>query len=40
METQIRIFFERPTKKFDNIFDYTFQEGTKLNALNINIIKI
>ena len=37
--TQIRICFEILIQEFDTIFDYTFQEGPKLNLLNINIIQ-
>ena len=37
--TQIRICFEILIQEFDTIFDYTFQEGPKLNPLNIKIIQ-
>ena len=39
METQNIIFFDRLTKEFDTLFDYTFQEGPKLKLLNVTIIK-
>ena len=31
MDTQHRMFFERLTQVFDTLFDYTLQEGAKLN---------
>ena len=37
---QYRFFFEILTQGFDTIFYYTFQEGSKLNLLNIHIIQI
>ena len=39
MSTQNMICFERLTQEFDTLFDYTLQEGPKLNILNINIIQ-
>ena len=33
------ILFEIPTKEFDAIFDYTFQEGTKIKLIKTNIIQ-
>ena len=33
------ICFERLTQESDTIFEYTFQEGSKLKLLNINIIQ-
>ena len=33
------ILFERLNKYFDTLFDYTFQEGTKLKLLNTIIIQ-
>ena len=38
LETDNR-FLKRLTQEFDTLFDYTFQEGPKLNILNINIIQ-
>ena len=38
METENIIFFEISTQEYENIFDHTFQEGSKLKLLNINII--
>ena len=40
METDNRIRFEILAQKLDAIFDYTFQEGSKIKLPNINIIKI
>ena len=37
--THNMIYFERPMQEFDTLFDYTFQEGPKLNLLHIKIIK-
>ena len=39
METNNIICFERLTQEFDTLFDYTFQEGSKVKPLNINIIQ-
>ena len=39
MATENRILFERLTQEFDTLFDFTFQEGSKLKLLNINTIK-
>ena len=39
MVTYNIIFFERLAQEFDTTFDYTFQEGSKLKPLNINIIQ-
>ena len=39
MTTKNRIFFERLTNEYDIKFDYTSQEGLKLNILNPTIIK-
>ena len=39
MTTKNRIFFERLTNEYNIIFDYTSQEGLKLNILNPTIIK-
>ena len=39
MATENIICFEILTQEFDTLFDYTFQEGSKLKLLNINIIK-
>ena len=37
--TKNRIGFELLTKQFDELFDYTFQEGLQLKLLNITIIQ-
>ena len=34
-----RIFFEILTQEFDSLFEYNFQEGSKLKLLNIKIIQ-
>ena len=39
MATQHMICFEILSQYFDNLFDYTFQEGDRVNLLNINIIQ-
>ena len=39
MAIENRIRLKTRTKKFETLFDYTFQEGQKLNLLNINIIQ-
>ena len=39
MQIENIIWFERLTQGFDNIFYHTFQEGSKLKLLNINIIQ-
>ena len=39
METEKIICLKKLTHKFDTLFDYTFQEGSKIKPLNINIIK-
>ena len=39
METDNIICFEIITQKFDTLFEYTFQEGSKLKLLDINIIQ-
>ena len=39
MSTENIICFERLTQEIDTLFDYTFQEGSKLKLLNINIIQ-
>ena len=39
METENMNCFEILTQEFDTIFDYTFQEGSKIKLLNINIIQ-
>ena len=39
MATENIICFERLTQEFDTLFDYNFQEGSKLKLLNINIIQ-
>ena len=39
METHNIICFERMTKEFDTIFDYTFQEESKLKLFNITMIQ-
>ena len=39
MATENIICFEKLTREFDTILDYTFQEVSKLKLLNINIIK-
>ena len=33
------IFFERLTQEFYTLFEYTFQEGSEIKLLNINIIQ-
>ena len=33
------IWFERVIQEFENLFDYTFQEGSELKLLNSNIIQ-
>ena len=40
MTTDNRICFERLTQKFDTLFDYSFEEVSKLKLLNINMIKM
>ena len=39
METYNIICFERLMQEFDNLFDYNFQEGPKLDLLNITMIQ-
>ena len=39
METEHRICFKRLTQQFNTIFYYTFQEGSKLKLLNIDMIQ-
>ena len=39
MATKNIICFEKLTKEFDILFDYTFQEGSKLKLLKIKIIQ-
>ena len=39
METENRVWFKRPAKESDTIFDHNLQEGSKLKVLNINIIQ-
>ena len=39
MATENMICFERLTKEFDTLFDYTFQEVSKLKLLNIKTIQ-
>ena len=39
MVTEHIICFEILTQEFDTLFDYTFQEGSKIKLLNINIIQ-
>ena len=39
METHNIICFERMTKEFDTIFDYTLPKGPKLKLLNTTIIQ-
>ena len=39
MVAENRIYFEILTQWFDALFGYTFQEGSKLKLLNINIIQ-
>ena len=39
MATENRICFEILTQEFDTLFDYTFQEVSKLKPLKINIIQ-
>ena len=40
MATHNMILFERITKYPAALFDYAFQEGTKINCLNITIFQI
>ena len=39
LATHNTIFFEILVQEFDTLFEYNFQEGPKLNLLNINIIQ-
>ena len=39
MATENIISFERLTQEFDTLFEYTFQEESKLKLPNINIIQ-
>ena len=39
METNNKVYFERLTKAFDILSYYNFQEGPKLNLLNISTIQ-
>ena len=39
METENRVWFKRPAKESDTIFDHNLQEGSKLKLLKINMIQ-